>query len=153
MEHAKRRIRDAGEGSGSQELSECQSHNCSSHLPPPQGLAHCFEKEDGGKLSDRWLIEPITANALECMANGTRCFPAPCPRVCGMLFSLFLLHTTGAKTCYRHVYSLTLGEVLPRSKATLPREFAEGLFCEDFEARADAAARTWMRPHALDNLL
>eukprot|EP00887_Chlorella_sp_A99_P001490 scaffold8.g1490.t1 len=92
------------------------------------GLAHCFEKSDDGKLEDRYLIEPITANSLECMANG-------------------------AKTCYQHVFSLTLGDALQRSKAALPKEFAAGMFCEEFEARADAAARTWMRPHALDNLL
>lgn len=35
-----------------------------------QGLAHCFEKNDDGKLADRFVIEPITANSLECMANG-----------------------------------------------------------------------------------
>ena len=35
-----------------------------------QGLAHCFEKTDDGKLADRFVIEPITANSLECMANG-----------------------------------------------------------------------------------
>ncbi len=35
-----------------------------------QGLAHCFEKGDDGKLTDRFVIEPITANSLECMANG-----------------------------------------------------------------------------------
>jgi len=35
-----------------------------------QGLAHCFEKRDDGKLQDKFVIEPITANSLECMAAG-----------------------------------------------------------------------------------
>ena len=35
-----------------------------------QGLAHCFEKKDDGKLQDKFVIEPITANSLECMAAG-----------------------------------------------------------------------------------
>lgn len=29
----------------------------------------------------------------------------------------------------------------------------QGTFCEEYETRCDACARTWMRPHALDNLL
>ena len=52
-----------------------------------------------------------------------------------------------------HVYSLKLGEALARSRDAFPAEFAEGMFCEDYETRCDACARTWMRPHALDNLL
>ena len=35
-----------------------------------QGLAHCFEKAEHGKLKDKFVIEPITANSLECMAAG-----------------------------------------------------------------------------------
>lgn len=31
----------------------------------PQGLAHCFEKDDNGKLADCFVIEPISANSLE----------------------------------------------------------------------------------------
>ena len=30
-----------------------------------QGLAHCFEKDDNGKLADSFVIEPISANSLE----------------------------------------------------------------------------------------
>lgn len=36
-----------------------------------QGLAHCFERgEDGGKLQDVFVIEPVSANSLECMVAG-----------------------------------------------------------------------------------
>lgn len=59
----------------------------------------------------------------------------------------------GTKTCYTHVFSTTLGEALAKNKAALPSEFSEGMFCEEFEIRCDACARTWMRPHAMDNLL
>ena len=41
-------------------------------IHPPQGLAHCYVKGDDGRLADRYVIEPITANSLECMANGAR---------------------------------------------------------------------------------
>ncbi|EFN58417.1 hypothetical protein CHLNCDRAFT_140366 [Chlorella variabilis] len=91
------------------------------------GLCHCYVKEDG-KLADKFIIEPITANSLECMAKG-------------------------ARTSFTHVFSLRLEEALQRSKAAYPAEFAEGTFCEDYETRCDACARTWMRPHAMDNLL
>ena len=59
----------------------------------------------------------------------------------------------GARTSFTHVFSLRLEEALQRSKAAYPAEFAEGTFCEDYETRCDACARTWMRPHAMDNLL
>lgn len=36
-----------------------------------QGLAHCFERgEDGGRLQDVFVIEPVSANSLECMVAG-----------------------------------------------------------------------------------
>ncbi len=35
-----------------------------------QGLAHCFEKDDNGKLADRFVIEPISANSLEVRGFG-----------------------------------------------------------------------------------
>lgn len=92
------------------------------------GLSHCYVKGDDGKLVDQYVIEPINANSIECMANG-------------------------AATSFMHVFSLRLGEALQRSKAAYPPEFATGAFCEDYDARCDACARTWMRPHALDNLL
>jgi phosphatidylinositol glycan class S len=97
-------------------------------LPSSQGLAHCYEKGDDGKVVDRFMIEPISANSLECMG-------------------------TGAKTCFKFVYSMTLGDALARNKGAFPPEFADGTFCEEFETRCDSCARTWMRPHAMDNLL
>jgi hypothetical protein len=36
-----------------------------------QGLCHCYVKDEG-KLADKFIIEPITANSLECMAKGER---------------------------------------------------------------------------------
>lgn len=91
------------------------------------GLAHCFEKNDDGKLVDRLVIEPISANSLEAMSHG-------------------------AKTSYIHVYSLLLADALKMEQG-LPPEFENGMFCEKYESRCDAAARTWMRPHAVDNLM
>ncbi len=35
-----------------------------------QGLSHCYVKGDDGKLVDQYVIEPINANSIECMANG-----------------------------------------------------------------------------------
>ena len=98
--------------------------------PPasPQGLAHCYAKNDEGKLVDQFVIEPITAAALECMA-------------------------AGGKTSFAHVFSMRLGEALQRDRSAFPPEFADAAFCEDYDIRCDACARTWMRPHPLDNLL
>ena len=91
------------------------------------GLAHCFEKNDEGKLVDRLVIEPISANSLEAMSHG-------------------------AKTSYIHVFGILLEDALKRGEK-LPSEFDSGTFCENYDARCDAAARTWMRPHAVDNLM
>ena len=92
------------------------------------GLAHCFEKGDDGKLADRFLIEPVSANSLEAMA-------------------------AGAKTSFTLVFGTTLGAALARDRAALPADFAEARFCDEFETRCDSCARTWRRPHAVDNLL
>ncbi|KAK9823775.1 hypothetical protein WJX72_005415 [[Myrmecia] bisecta] len=91
------------------------------------GLAHCFEKTDYG-TNDVFVIEPVAANSLECMA-------------------------TGAKTCFKHVTSLTLGDALRKDKSMLPEQFQEGVYCEDFEFRCGASGRTWLRSHAQDNLM
>jgi phosphatidylinositol glycan class S len=93
------------------------------------GLAHCFERgEDGGKLQDVFVIEPVSANSLECMV-------------------------AGADTCFKAVAGVTLGDAMARDKSKLPEEFAEAAFCDDYDFRCDATARTWLRPHAQDNLL
>lgn len=92
------------------------------------GLAHCFSKSDDGKLTDRFVIEPISANQIEAMANG-------------------------AKTCFKQAYGTTLQDALTLDKSQLPPDFAAASYCDNFAARADACARTWLRPHAMDNLL
>jgi hypothetical protein len=95
--------------------------------PGRSQLAHCFEKNDEGKLQDRLVIEPISANSLEAMS-------------------------VGAKTSYIHVFGILLADALKRAEK-LPSEFDSGTFCENYELRCDAAARTWMRPHSVDNLM
>ena len=62
-------------------------------------------------------------------------------------------HDAGTKTCFTVVTGLTLGEAMRRDKSALPEDFAAGRFCEDYEFRCEASARTWARPHAQDNLL
>lgn len=79
-------------------------------------------------MTDKFVIEPITANSLECMA-------------------------AGAKTCFKHVTSLSFQEAMSKDRTTLPDTFSEGLYCEDFDFRCGASARTWLRAHAQDNLL
>ena len=123
----------------------------SAALPCPQGLSHCYAKNDDGKLVDQYMIEPITANSLEGMANGERGCPACCawfvraccqsntcnhasqPSVPGaQLLTLRCLgpmsfppSPAGAKTSFVHVFSLRLGEALARDKSVFPEEFAQ----------------------------
>ena len=59
----------------------------------------------------------------------------------------------GGKTCFKEVKSVHLGEALSRNKALFPEDWSSARFCEDFEFRAGACARTWMRTHAQDNLM
>jgi hypothetical protein len=47
----------------------------------------------------------------------------------------------------------TLAEALQRDKSLLPSDFGEATFCENFDYRCQAAARTWQRDHAQDNLM
>ncbi|KAK9845336.1 hypothetical protein WJX81_003762 [Elliptochloris bilobata] len=94
------------------------------------GLAHCFQKSEEGKLSDCFVIEPISASALECM-------------------------TAGAKTCFLEVTSVRLGKALQRNMGELPAMWAKkgAVWCDDYDFRVGACARTWLRPHAQDNLM
>eukprot|EP00878_Enallax_costatus_P001348 GHUV01001495.1.p1 GENE.GHUV01001495.1~~GHUV01001495.1.p1 ORF type:complete len:236 (+),score=62.29 GHUV01001495.1:250-957(+) len=92
------------------------------------GLSHCFKKKDDGRLADVMVIEPIGSSSLECMA-------------------------AGAKTSFRCATGLTLGAAMSRDKVQLPEEFADGIFCDDWSYRLEAATRTWQRPHAQDNLM
>lgn len=75
----------------------------------------------------REVIEPIAANSLECMV-------------------------LGAKTCFKVAHGMTIEEALQRDKTKLPEEFQEATYCSEFDMRCAAAARTWNRPHAIDNL-
>eukprot|EP00195_Chlamydomonas_chlamydogama_P007780 CAMPEP_0202890766 /NCGR_PEP_ID=MMETSP1392-20130828/1072_1 /ASSEMBLY_ACC=CAM_ASM_000868 /TAXON_ID=225041 /ORGANISM="Chlamydomonas chlamydogama, Strain SAG 11-48b" /LENGTH=212 /DNA_ID=CAMNT_0049574401 /DNA_START=192 /DNA_END=830 /DNA_ORIENTATION=- len=92
------------------------------------GIAHCFEKNSEGKLRDIMLIEPISASSLECMANG-------------------------ARTSFKSAVGVKFAEAMQRTRDALPAEFQSGVFCEGFLIRCEAAARTWLRPHAQDNLM
>ena len=62
------------------------------------------------------------------------------------------LHT-GARTSFKCATGMRMGDVLSKDKSKLPEQYAEGVFCEKFEVRCEAAARTWLRPHAQDNLM
>ena len=59
----------------------------------------------------------------------------------------------GGKTCFKEVASLKLGDALARDASHLPAEWAVAAWCENYEFRAGACARTWARPHAQDNLM
>ena len=59
----------------------------------------------------------------------------------------------GGKTCFKEVKGVHLEEALARDMSLLPKSWSSGTFCEDFEFRCGACARTWARPHAQDNLM
>jgi hypothetical protein len=97
------------------------------------GLAACFERDDGGKLSERMVVEPISASSLECMANG-------------------------ARTSFRYAAGTTLGALMRGGSGAgaadaLPEEYRGAALCENWARRVEAAARTWQRPHAQDHLM
>ena len=60
---------------------------------------------------------------------------------------------TGARTSFKLVTGVDMSTAALRDKAQLPEEFADGVFCSSFVTRCEAAARTWLRPHAQDNLM
>lgn len=78
-------------------------------------------------MACRMVVEPLAANSLECMANG-------------------------AATCFKAVTSVTLEDALRKDLSLLPDQFEGASWCSDYEFRCGAAARTWLRPHAQDNL-
>lgn len=59
----------------------------------------------------------------------------------------------GARTSFKLVTGIRLADALSRNKAVLPEEFAEATFCDKWDFRLEAAARTWQRPHPQDNLM
>ncbi len=59
----------------------------------------------------------------------------------------------GARTSFKLVAGVTLGDALTRNRQTLPAELSDARFCDKWDVRCQAAARTWTRPHAQDNLM
>ncbi|KAG0621784.1 hypothetical protein M758_3G048100 [Ceratodon purpureus] len=92
------------------------------------GLAHCFRKDENGKLQDAFVVEPVTAGTLECMENG-------------------------GVTCYKCVTATTLGVALKEDVSLLPAEMQSGTISDEFNFRAKCASRTWKRDHPQQNLL
>lgn len=82
------------------------------------GLATCFIKEDGDIFQVK-VVEPIPSASLEAL-------------------------TKGIATSYEMACGTTLGRVLVGDEPQLPAEFpAEAQFCDDFNYRVTAAARTY----------
>ena len=100
------------------------------HPPPhPQGLAHAFRQTESGSLTPVTIVEPVSANALECMA-------------------------AGGATSFSEVASLRARAALDRTfAAALPPAWAAAAICDDWDFRVGACARTWARPHAVDALM
>lgn len=90
------------------------------------GLATCFIKDDGEVHAVK-VIEPIPSAALEALAKGI-------------------------PTSYERATATTLGALFAETKPQLPADFPpETQFCDDFEYRATAAARTYKnRPSATE---
>lgn len=59
----------------------------------------------------------------------------------------------GARTSFKAATGVRFADAAARSKARLPEAFGAAAWCDGYEARLGAAARTWLRPHAQDNLL
>lgn len=59
----------------------------------------------------------------------------------------------GGRTSFKLAAGARLADAAARDKAALPPAFGPGLWCDKWEERLGAAARTWLRPHAQDNLM
>jgi phosphatidylinositol glycan class S len=59
----------------------------------------------------------------------------------------------GAKTSFKLATGISFADAMARDKARLPEQFADAFFCDEWAYRLEAAARTWQRPHAQDNLM
>jgi hypothetical protein len=83
------------------------------------GLATCYLKEDG-EVHEVTIIEPIPSAALEALLKGI-------------------------PTSYSLAMGTTLGQLIGEETLQRPAEFPENAqFCDDFAARAIAAARTYL---------
>jgi hypothetical protein len=74
------------------------------------------------------VIEPVSANSLECMA-------------------------AGGKTSFVEVAALRAGQAMSKDRGAMPAAWSQAPFCDDWAFRVGACARTWGRPHAADNLM
>lgn len=82
------------------------------------GLASCFIKDDDG-VHEVKVVEPIPSAALEAIVKGI-------------------------PTSYQMAIATTLGAAIAQNGLRLPAEFPnDSQFCDDFEYRATAAARTY----------
>ena len=81
------------------------------------------------------------------------CLTAANARRASNMHRACLRRRAGARTCFKSLVGIKLGDAMARNKSLLPEEFADASFCEDYDFRCDATARTWLRPHAQDNLL
>ncbi len=88
------------------------------------GLATCFVKQDG-KLEPVKIVEPIPSAALEAILKGI-------------------------PTSYEMALATTFGALIDNETLHLPQQFpAEAQFCDDFESRLSATARSYSsRPAA-----
>jgi hypothetical protein len=88
------------------------------------GLATCFIREEG-QVQELQVVEPIPSAALETLMKGI-------------------------PTSYALAGAVKIGEVITHDSLQLPANFSPAAqFCEDFESRAIAAARTYrMHPAA-----
>lgn len=92
------------------------------------GLAHCFEQGEGGKLMDKWILEPVNASSVEVVNNG-------------------------CETSYEAFVACDVGTILAQDISKLPEKLLQGKeasWGSDLEFRTGCAARTWMRDHARD---
>eukprot|EP00933_Yihiella_yeosuensis_P032240 TRINITY_DN2581_c6_g1_i1.p1 TRINITY_DN2581_c6_g1~~TRINITY_DN2581_c6_g1_i1.p1 ORF type:complete len:282 (+),score=74.67 TRINITY_DN2581_c6_g1_i1:89-934(+) len=90
------------------------------------GLANCFEQGEGGKLYDKWVLEPVSASTVEVVDNG-------------------------AATSYVSFLGTDVATILAQDISKLPAELLCGhevQFGDNLQFRTGCAARTWMREHA-----
>lgn len=105
-----------------------------------QGLAHCFERDEGGRLTDVMVIEPVSANSLECMVAGT----LDCPQPNGNIA------ISPAGFIYTPQASRATSAVRTSSCAAMHRAAAEELHLESFLVRNPALYARWARSHAFE---
>lgn len=92
------------------------------------GLATCFIKEDG-EVHELQIVEPIPSAALEAIVKGI-------------------------PTSYKLACATNLGTLLNGEQLQIPSQFPQtAQFCEEFESRAIAAARTYKTREVAKSLI